>query len=369
MIPTLYLDESGFTGVDLLNPAQTVFVAASNVLSTADAEALLADTIGPLAPGAAEHSHSSLVSSSKGRQRLIRFFEQLVKYRVSEAAYYAANKRFALLAKLIDNWVEPAMYRDGFDLYAEGGGVAYLNMMFFCLRGFEGEDRFNQLLQAYQDFSRDATNAGFDRFFSTVDALMASSEHPSGADLLGNIFYGSSLGCQHLQWFDDAAHDVAYPIVFSTIAHWNNVIGQPFAIVHDSSTNVAKVHWMLEAVLDPDINERRVVAFDGTLSYELPFRATGFTFGASENHPQLQVSDLIAGASAAVGRFVVDNAQRPDYAKALISAGIESLSIGQIWPDADDIARKRPLPATGAGNPIVETGRLVMNAKRRRGGT
>jgi hypothetical protein len=115
--PTVYLDESGFTGVDLLHADQPVFVSASNALSAEEAQLLLDSRLGVLPRSATQWSHSSLVASDAGRRRLVALIRDVANAYVGRAVYYAVNKRFALLAKMIDNWIEPAMHHDGFNLY------------------------------------------------------------------------------------------------------------------------------------------------------------------------------------------------------------------------------------------------------------
>lgn len=113
-------------------------------------------------------------------------------------------------------------------------------------------------------------------------------------------------------------------------------------------------------------DDRTRVGFDEQRSYTLPFRATGFTFGKSQNHPQLQACDLLAGASAALGRYVVDRSRQPEYANALMDAGIESMSIGMLWPNPDDVARRRRLPGAALADPLSALGRLIRAAEQRR---
>lgn len=157
------------------------------------------------------------------------------------------------------------------------------------------------------------------------------------------------------------SNDIAFPAAFRTISYWDAVIGSAFPVVHDESRNLRKAHWMLEAVVEAQPDERRDVAFDARLSYTLPFRATGLVFGRSQDHPQLQVCDLLAGAIAAVGRNAVDRTYRPEYAEALLAAGIDELGLGLIWPNTEDIKRHGRAPS-GAGDPLFETSRLLVKA-------
>lgn len=232
----VYLDESGFTGIDLLLADQPVFVSASTILSAEEAQELLDVTLGPLPNGATEWSHSRLVASAGGRRRLVEFIRALHLLQ-GKAAYYMMNKRFALLAKLVDNWIEPAMYETGFDLYGTGAQLALANAMYYCLQGFEGPERFEELLRCYQAFTRDMTDVGFAAFLAIVECLFETARHEGGQEFIGYVLIGLKvLGTDHIASLTRApSNDIPYPSVFFTIAHWDKTLAGPFGVVHDES--------------------------------------------------------------------------------------------------------------------------------------
>ena len=243
------------------------------------------------------------------------------------------------------------MHREGLNLYAEGGARSYSNMMYYCLSGFVGRDAFEGLLAAYQRFSRELTSSAFESFFNFVGRLIQATEQEEGRELLSQVFYGSSLGVGFLESLDRTSNDIALPSIFRLIAHWDNKIDGPFAVVHDESKNVEEFRWRLEIVMDAK-GPQELVGLDGDYTYRLPFRAEHLTLARSQDHPQLQVADLIAGAAAALGRHIVDRSYRPNYAKALVDAGLEELCIGMMWPDQDDVAKRRPPAPPEAKNPL-----------------
>jgi len=156
------------------------------------------------------------------------------------------------------------------------------------------------------------------------------------------------------------ANDIAFGSVFRSITYWDAVLQEPFGVVHDQSTNIDRVRAVLEAVMSTT-GEQTAVAFDDRMSYQLPVRATGISFADSVAHPQLQVCDLLAGAAAALAQWVIDRDRNPEYARDLVDAGIESMSLGIIIPDVDDIAARGPAPA-GAENPLDVMARLLRRA-------
>jgi hypothetical protein len=85
MVKMLYFDESGFTGYNLLDPAQPIFTVASSDVN----EQLALDILRDAFPN----------------------------YQGPE---YKFSKRFGVLTKIVDFLVEPIITRAGFDFYDEG---------------------------------------------------------------------------------------------------------------------------------------------------------------------------------------------------------------------------------------------------------
>src|SRR5712692_4988566 len=109
----LFFDESGFTGEDLLNSDQPLFVSAST--NAEDSFCLDIRQRFFSKVQSKELKHSSLAKTDIGRRRIMDF---LVAVRGSGLfAVWLVHKEFCLLAKLVDLWVEPAMRQQGIDFY------------------------------------------------------------------------------------------------------------------------------------------------------------------------------------------------------------------------------------------------------------
>lgn len=108
-IVEVFLDEAGYTGPDLINRDQPVFVLASTVLTADQSRALLADHFGLDREG--EIKHARLAKTKRGRAQLLRFFDALLRA-PEKTCFFGFHKGFILLALLIDFWLEPLAHRD-----------------------------------------------------------------------------------------------------------------------------------------------------------------------------------------------------------------------------------------------------------------
>ena len=139
------MDESGYTGPDLVNRDQPVLVLGSTILTDADAE--LVEKCFSSDEAGRELKHSRLSKTKKWRGEVIEFVRQVPKDKV---AFFAVHKEFALLAFLIDFWLEPLAYRDGLNLYQHGANIALSNVSFITLVATLGIEGCRELLRRFQ---------------------------------------------------------------------------------------------------------------------------------------------------------------------------------------------------------------------------
>ena len=148
----VHVDESGFTGEDLVNREQPIFVLASICLADADADQIVRECFPRVQ--AAELKHSSLAKRPRG-QEMVANFVRCIEPR--NCATYVVHKEFCLLTKLVDLWVEPAMHTLGVTPREGGANIAFSNMCFFCLRTFESKGFLTKHLRRFQKMSRERT--------------------------------------------------------------------------------------------------------------------------------------------------------------------------------------------------------------------
>ena len=92
-VRTIYCDESGFTGYNLLDPVQPVFAIASADIAEGRAAAVLRDSF----PRYQAHEFKfSNIWSSKNRAGFLRFAAHLQEF-ANSSFIYIADKRFAVL--------------------------------------------------------------------------------------------------------------------------------------------------------------------------------------------------------------------------------------------------------------------------------
>ena len=339
----IFIDESGYTGEHQLDPAQPIFVLSSiNLNDEITAELLAKHFTGVQAK---ELKHSRLAKRANGQRRILDFIRNLASMNIAggmpAATTFTAHKKFQLLTLLVDLWVEPAMHKDGLDLYERRGDLGFSNMA-FCVMGLAPQF-LDELLLRFESMMRERTPETYENFW---DFVYRAFHHPSEISqdsqvqemIRGTIvcFLGGerALGPRHLLRLPDQSLDVAFSTVALTANHWDGLAGQPLRFTLDESKYFAEAKWIWDALTRSDLPKATFHGSgDTVIHFPLNVESTGTA--NSKMVRQLQFADIIAGATAEFCASRTDQALRSDYTDALAEAGILNLAIGAIWPSTD----------------------------------
>ena len=222
-------------------------------------------------------------------------------------------------------------YISGLNLYKDGGNRALANMLYVCLEGFWDAQFRRKVLLAFQRMFRARTKERFDEcrdlIGKTKDAVAADQKR---ADVIGFLWVPfDGLGFRHLATLPKHVLDLALPGLARLAHHWRAKNEGPWQVVHDRSSNMARQKWLWDALSAPDIEEARFEGPHGAGIF--PLNITDTTFADSTTEKQIQICDILAGATSASVRLPEDD----EYRKKLHDAGIISLVIDTLWPSTD----------------------------------
>lgn len=289
-MPTIYCDEAGNSGANLLDRDQPFFVLASNDFSRDEATALLEHV---RSPQGAEPKFTALKKSGAGIAKLIRFLSdpRLDENRVVADVF---DKRFMVVTKMVDLIAETLIHRMGGDLYERGANIAMSNMLHFSMPVFCGEENTDRFLQSFVELIRRREEAQISAFYDAGKAMLrASTNEKFKRDLmyfteprLFSLWFGEEIDSQSL--------DPAIPALFGHIATWGARKDERFDVVHDSSKPILASQAKFTNMMALSQEESVLVGYDRR-KFRFPLRATSLSQADSRYHPQLQVADLCAG--------------------------------------------------------------------------
>jgi len=82
----------------------------------------------------------------------------------------------------------------------------------------------------------------------------------------------------------------------------------------------------------------------GERQAELPLRVEQFAFAESQNHPQLQLADIVAGAAVDCSMAWTGKRPTSEYHEAMRSSRLLHLIADAMWPSLDMARKNEPLP-------------------------
>jgi hypothetical protein len=253
----IFLDEAGYTGPDLVNRDQPVFILASTNVSEAEARSLLTSCFGARK---GEVKFASLAKSDRGKAQVIEFLRAVDLSR-GNCAFYSFHKQFVLWAHVIDFWLEPMKREDGLNLYERGGNIALNNVSYLTLGTCLGLDGRRELLRQFQVMTRDRTRFAFDSFWDSLEKVIR--EHDLIGQVLGALPVARRrLGHEHLVRLPNGLMDLGDYGLLGTVQHWREKLpGANFALINDESKFLQKQREFWESVLSP-ANPAAVVGQD-----------------------------------------------------------------------------------------------------------
>jgi hypothetical protein len=356
---SLFFDESGFTGADLLNPDQPHFCVGTSWIEDDLAADILRSSFSNYQ--GAEFKFANIWRRPRNRGGILTFASRLKE--ISERLFvYWIDKKFCVLTKLVDFLVEPPVHAAGFDFYSGGYAPRYCNMWFFGIKKFATVELYDSTVKVYQQFVRSPSLTTLSNL-RTMLHVMANSVPPEL-----EVFYRSAaLGADtFLQFHDLETHrdsnEIQLTTVLQCIAWWRNKLADDFAVFHDASSNFFRSDDLWSRVTSSDVPEQLHDSASGTPN-RYPLRVISTQAVDSKNSLAIQLCDLLAGLAAKQFRVDIPDDDRK-FLDEVLAAGFDQVTYDGIRPEP-----KFPdgAPSLLAGADVVDQLTNIMFPERERG--
>lgn len=147
------IDESGYTGFDLLNPDQRFQGAATIAISDEDVARLISDHFPKLQ--APELKYRALSRRPANRRRLLSLQRDLLTH--YKCVTCVCDKRFLLVLMFVDFAVEPFYYERGINFYENGQNYVMASLLSAAGPTLLGQTAFDRLLVSFQHAVKEKT--------------------------------------------------------------------------------------------------------------------------------------------------------------------------------------------------------------------
>ena len=303
------IDESGYTGHDLLNKEQRYQGAAAIGISNEDAARLIKEHFPRL--NAVELKYRMLSRRPANHPRLLALQRDLLAgYR---CVTYVCDKHFLLVLMFLNYATEPFYYERGFDFYEGGQNYDMASLLYYGGATFLGKDAFSALLAAFQHSVKVKTPDSLEKLVNAA----RQTKWTKLPEALSPLAKFAAPECLDAIAAPGVSTDAAPVVLQSLISRIEVLADGPYRVEHDRSRNLETYHELFRSFIDHD----EEIEFRQTeiTSLKFPLKLTEVTQVDSHTSPAVQLADVMIGAAIEATNNLTGRSSNGLDPKALIS--------------------------------------------------
>lgn len=302
----IFVDESGYTGYDLMNSQQQFQGASAILISELEAKDLILKHFPD--SKASELKYRKLAKKKKYWASLLELQRELLsKY---YCVTYICSKRYLLILLLLDIAIEPFYYHQDFDFYEGGNNYSLASLLFYVGPTLFGNDQFEHVLGLFQH----AVKSKSDIAIVTLVEAVKSMPWRELPECWGPLAIEYPACIKSIQ-SDKSSTDAAYVVLFSLINRIENTRDSEYQIVHDRSGNLKKYHQLIQKLITHKINKEFIQSKLTTLNF--PLKLCEVKQVDSKSSYAVQLSDILIGAAIENANALIGLKEKNEYNMAV----------------------------------------------------
>ena len=279
------IDESGYTGFDLLNSDQRYQGATAVAIDDDEAAGLIREYFPRLQ--AQELKYRSLARRPSNHAPLLELQRAVLARH--KCVTYVCDKRYLLVLMFLDYAVEPFYYQRGSDFYEDGQNYSLAGLLFTVGPTLFGASEFDGLLVAFQRAVKEKTP-------DSLRALVGAARRLRWQELpeaLGPLVHAAPE-CLSAISEPGVTTDAALVVLQSLISRMEVMADGAYRVEHDQSKNLLTYHDLLRRYIE----HREKVEFRQSpiATIKFPLKLSSVTQVDSKASPAVQIADIMIGA-------------------------------------------------------------------------
>ncbi len=310
------IDESGYTGFDLLNGEQRFQGASAVAIEDDEAARLIRNYFPRLQAG--ELKYRSLSRRPGNHERLVGLLRDIHTH--FECVTYVCDKRYLLTLMLVDYAVEPFYYARGHDLYVDGGNYAMASLLYTVGPTLIGREGFDELLTAFQRAVKEKSPLSRIRLVSAARNV----DWRQLEEILGPVAEACP-DCWQAIATPGVSTDAAWIVLQSLISRMEAMGGEVYRVEHDQSKNLVAYNALIRKLIDHDEEIEFQTTEIGILKF--PLKLAEVAQVDSKRSPAVQLADIMIGAAL----------ESANTLAGLRTGGLDPEAVFQIYADSQFI--------------------------------
>ena len=281
------IDESGYTGFDLLNAEQRFQGASAIAIDDQEAARLIKSHFPNLQ--ASELKYRALSRRPANHPRLLGLLKDLHTHQ--KCITYICDKRYLLALMVVDYAVEPYYYERGFDLYVDGRNYGMASLLHTVGPTMLGGADYEELLLAFQNAVKQKDHLSRIR----LNSAARNTKWRELPEILGPLGEFAAPECWDAISTPGVNTDAALVVLQSLISRMEVMAAGPYRVEHDQSKNLLTYHPLIQRFIDHDVEIEFRPTEIGSMKF--PLKLTQVVQVDSKTSPAVQVADVMIGAA------------------------------------------------------------------------
>lgn len=325
---TLYFDESGFTGENLLSDEQKTFSYASINIAPAEAEALVAKIITKYKIQNGELKAVKLIRRDKGKQAILEILEEVQdKIKIS-----VHDKKFALTAHFFEYVFEPVLAKKSSIFYQHDFHKYISNVLYISL--IADDELTNKLMIIFEKLMRKKELGHLDEIISLLEENQKDSE---ALEFFKKIIIFVDTHKEVI--FDEIKDlplwtiDLSLTSLHALFSQWGSTGSEITAYCDNSKPIDEKIDWFEPMIGREEIIYSPYKLCDGH-KVPLTYNLKEINMVDSKEHSGVQLADIVATAST----YSMQIHQEVDeYIEKLRKILMPKIIYASVFPDYEQI--------------------------------
>ena len=286
--PTIYIDEAGNTGSNVLNCNQPYFVLSAVHFTDAELVQLQKYIMYDK-----ELHFVEMKKSIKGRNT-IKLILQHSLMNEEHISFEFIDKQFCIYAQIVDMTIEPVFhFIYGNDLYKKRGNIILANCLYVFCKNHPNQDIVKAFLYSFEDMMRNQTEESINNFYLNVETLSDISDE-SLTNILQCISSSRNI-LEHVLIEDNkSCLDTTVTSLLCMVDHWFKKFGTRMNVITDDSKQIKAGLNMIKH-LSKIPRKQQLVGYD-TRKHIFPLPINSISMVNSNLNFGVQLADLIASS-------------------------------------------------------------------------
>lgn len=282
-----FIDESGYTGDNLLDENQRFQGASSIRIDEENARSLVKKHFPNLKLN--ELKHGKLSRKNNNWDSLLSIQSELLKHHMGLS--YVCDKKYLLTLMFLNSCVEPFYFDNGIDFYKDGYNYALASLLYKVAPVIWGKKHFEELLKIFQHATKTKSDVA-------IQGLIQKAGFLRGQELWKECL--SPLWHRHPSCLSairspNSYTDAAIVALIALISRIEHKVDSAYEIIHDTSKGMIRHDKHINCL----IHERTEVEFKRTeiTTLAFPLKLSAFSQINSCDSYGIQLADILVGGA------------------------------------------------------------------------